>query len=197
MHVTATILERALLLDEKSQKVVEELLGERFLEGSVPRVAQRQIKFAIFMTQTARIRDVLHGWGKLMSKSASSTHPSQDWPIVICVFLMVVLVMDKTIGDAWYFCEANIEHGRRDAMEERKQFGKLVALTQTELFERCKEIFHWRYRTRKFEKSSFNPVRDGLEAWQGQVPDAEVKELTWNLQSIVRDFGKIPMNLIS
>ncbi|PMD16157.1 hypothetical protein NA56DRAFT_322715 [Hyaloscypha hepaticicola] len=191
MHITVTILERCLVLDEKSHKDVEELLGERFPKISAPRVAQRQIKLAVFMTQTARIRDVLHGWGRLMSKTASPTHLSRNWPTAICVFLMMVLVIDKVIGAAWYFCEASIVHERRDATEERRQFMKLVSVTQTELFERCKEIFHSRYKTREGGKLSFNPVRDGLDAWNGQVPayrpDA-VKELTRDLQSIVRDF---------
>lgn len=196
MHITVTILERFLMLDTKSQKAVEKLLGERFPERSAPLVAQRQIKLAVFMGQTARVRDVLHGRGRLMSKTASPTHLSQDWPTAICVFLMMVLVMDKVIGAAWFFCEAIIRHGVKDAVEERKHFMELVTLTQTELFKRCKEIFHSRYKTREGGNLSFNPVRDGVEAWQKQVPNAEVKELTWNLQSIVRDFGKVHVNLI-
>lgn len=196
MHVAATILERALVLDEISQNCVEELLGEKFHERSAPRVAQRQIKLAIFMTQAARIRYVLHGWGRLMSRPGSTTTRSQDWPTAICVFLMMVLVMDKIIGAAWYFCEANILHDRRDAREERKKFMELVTLTQTELFERCKEIFHSRYNTREGGNLSFNPVRDGVEAWQKQVPNADVKALTRDLQAVVQEFGKTPSNLI-
>ena len=88
MHITVTILERSLVLDEKSQKVVEELLNERYPERSAPRLAQRQMKLAIFMTQIARIRDVLRRWGRLMSKTAPPTHLSRDWPTAICVFLM-------------------------------------------------------------------------------------------------------------
>jgi hypothetical protein len=198
MHVAATILERSLLLDEMSRNCVEELLGEKFHELSAPRVAQRQIKLAIFMTQTARIQDVLHGWGRLMSKTASKTNLSQDWPTAICVFLMMVLVMDKVIGSAWFFCEVNIQHDRRDAMEERRHFMELVTLTQTELFERCKEIFHTRYKTGKGGNLSFNPVRDGVEAWhwQKQVPNTEARALTRDLRVIVQEFGKTPRNLI-
>jgi hypothetical protein len=190
MHIAATILERSLVLDSESLKSVEELTGERYPEWSAPRVAQRQIKLAFFMTQSSRIRDVLRGWGRLMWKSSPSKNLSQDWATAICVFLTVVLVMDKIIGSAYYFCGANIQYGRGDPVKEREEFTKLVKVLQTELFDRCKEIFHWRYRSRKWGKDSFNPIRDGILAWREQVPSPEVVEFTWDLRRIVAEFRK-------
>jgi hypothetical protein len=106
---------------------------------------------------------------------------------------MIVLTLDKTIRSAWYFCEANIRLGRGEPETERRAFNKLILLAERELFERCKELFHRRYGTRKGGKESINPIGHGIHSWQGKEPDADVIELVDDLRAIMREFGK-PFN---
>jgi hypothetical protein len=195
MHVTAVILERSLTLDEESLSQVQQELQEEFPEGSAPRCAQRQIKLAFFMLQEKRINKVLKDWGNMMWSTSNTTSKDNEWATAFSVFLMMILVTDKILGAAWYFCEANIAHGRNEAASERRQFQKLVELTEKELFQRCKEIFHWKFKTRKGGKEACNPIRDGIEAFHSKSKSApvedNVKYLVLDLQAIVGDFGKI------
>jgi hypothetical protein len=195
MHVTAVILERSLTLDDESQSQVQQQLQEEYPEGSAPRCAQRQIKLAFYFMQEKRIMRVLKDWGNMMWSTSNNTSKDSEWAIAFSVFLMMILVTDKILGAAWYFCEANIQHGRKEANSERKLFQKLVELTEKELFERCKEIFHWKFKTRKGGKEACNPIRDGIEAFQSKSKSASVDEsvgnLVWELRSIVGDYGKL------
>jgi hypothetical protein len=195
MHVTAVILERSLTLDDESQYQVQQQLNEEYPEGSAPRCAQRQIKLAFYFLQERRIMRVLKDWGNMMWSTSNNTSKDNEWATAFSVFLMMILVTDKILGAAWYFCEANIQHGRREAVSERRQFQKLVELTEKELFERCKEIFHWKFKTRKGGKEACNPIRDGIEAFQSKSKsapiDGSVRSLVGDLQSIVGEFGKI------
>lgn len=194
MHVTAVILERSLTLDDESHSQVEQELHQEFPEGSAPRCAQRQIKLAFFMLQEKRINRVLKDWGNMMWSTSNNTSKDNEWAIAFSVFLMMILVTDKILGAAWYFCEANIAHGRSEATSERRQFQKLVELTEKELFERCKEIFHWKFKTRKGGKEACNPIRDGIEAFHSKSKSApvddNVKNLVWDLQAIVGEFDQ-------
>jgi hypothetical protein len=195
MHVTSVILERSLTLDDESHNQVQQQLQEEFPEGSAPRCAQRQIKLAFFMLQEKRINKVLKDWGNMMWSTSNNTSKDNEWAVAFTVFLTMILVTDKILGAAYYFCEANIAHGRNEANSERKQFTKLVELTEKELFQRCKEIFHWKFKTRKGGKEACNPIRDGIEAFQSKSKsapvDSNVKYLVSDLQAIVRDFGEI------
>jgi hypothetical protein len=195
MHVTAVILERSLTLDDESQSQVQQQLQEIYPEGSAPRCAQRQIKLAFYFLQEKRIMKVLKDWGNLMWSTSNHTSKDNEWATAFSVFLMMILVTDKILGAAWYFCEANITHRRHDPISERRQFQKLVTLTEKELFERCKEIFHWKFKTRKGGKEACNPIRDGIEAFQSKSKlasvDGSVSGLVWELQAIVGDYGKI------
>lgn len=195
MHVTAVILERSLTLDDESHNQVQQQLQEEFPEASAPRCAQRQIKLAFFMLQEKRINKVLKDWGNMMWSTSNNTSKDNEWAVAFTVFLTMILVTDKILGAAYYFCEANIAHGRNEANSERKQFLKLVELTEKELFQRCKEIFHWKFKTRKGGKEACNPIRDGIEAFQSKSKSApvddNVKCLVSNLQAIVGDFGEI------
>jgi hypothetical protein len=195
MHVTAVILERSLTLDDESHNQVQQQLQEEFPEGSAPRCAQRQIKLAFFMLQEKRINKVLKDWGNMMWSTSNNTSKDNEWAVAFTVFLTMILVTDKILGAAYYFCEANIVHGRNEANSERNQFLKLVELTEKELFQRCKEIFHWKFKTRKGGKEACNPIRDGIEAFQSKSKSApvddNVKYLVSDLQAIVGDFGEI------
>ena len=194
MHVNAVILERSLTLDDESQIQVQQQLQEIYPDGSAPRCAQRQIKLAFYFLQEKRIKKVLTEWGSMMWSTSNNISKDNEWATAFSVFLMMILVTDKILGAAWYFCENNIEHRQRDPISERRQFQKLVELTEKELFERCKEIFHWKFKTRKGGKEACNPIRDGVEAFQSKSKSAPVdgcvRSLVWELQSIVVEYGK-------
>ena len=189
MHITGTIIERSLVLDTESIEKVQHHLQQEYPPRSAPRCVQRQIKLAVFLIQRERVISVLKEWGSIMWKD------DKNWPVAFCVFVMLTLVMDKTVGSAYYFCENRIANRGYEASSERSTFGKLVRLTQTELFERCKEIFHWKYKTRKGGKEAINPIRDGRDAFKGKAAnDGDndgVISLVGNLQTVVREFGKV------
>ncbi len=131
----------------------------------------------------------------MMWSTSSNTSKDNEWATAFSVFLMMILVMDKMLGAAWYFCEGNIAHRRNDPSSERRKFEKLAELTEKELFERCKEIFHWKFKTRKGGKEACNPIRDGIEAFQSKSKsapiDGSVKSLVGELRTIAEDFGKM------
>lgn len=192
MHVTSVILERSLILDQESLRIVEDHLQQEFPRRSAPRCAQRQIKLAFFLLQQGRIWMVLKDWGHMMWATTSSTAKDKDWAVAFGVFLMLVLVMDKTLGAAYYFCEGRIKHHGHQAPTEREAFQELVRLTQKELFDRCKEIFHWKFKTRKGGKEACNPIRDGIDAFQRKAKpvDHDVSRFVKDLQKIAGEFGK-------
>ncbi len=195
MHVTAVILERSLVLDGVSQLHVQQQLNEEYPAKSAPRCAQRQIKLAFYFLQEKLIMQVLKNWGVMMWSTSNHTSKDIEWATAFSVFLMMILVTDKILGAAWFFCEANIQHERTDAVWERRQFQNLVDLTERELFERCKEIFHWKFKTRKGGKEACNPIRDGIEAFESKSKsapvDGSVRCLVRDLKAIVDEFGKI------
>lgn len=193
LHVTAVILERSLILDELSLRKVSNHLGQEFPSKSAPRCAQRQIKLAFFVLQQRRIQRVLKDWGSMMWTTNSSLGKDKEWATAFCVFIMLILVMDKTLGAAYYFCEGRILHHGQDEDKERTEFERLVRLTQKELFERCKEIFHWKFKTRKGGKEACNPIRDGIDAFTGKTKgplDGDVAALVEELQILTGGFRK-------
>jgi hypothetical protein len=195
MHITSTILERSLILDGPSLQTVSSHLHQKYPTDTAPRCAQRQIKLAFFLLQQRRINRVLKDWGAMMwatNTSSSSAPKDKEWATAFCVFIILILVMDKTLGAAYYFCEGRIVHDGLDEGRERGLFGNLVRLTQKELFERCKEIFHWKFKTRKGGKEACNPLRDGNDAFVGKIGelDGDVARLVGDLQGLVGGFGK-------
>lgn len=193
MHVTAVILERSLILDPNSLHQVENHLQQQFPERSAPRCAQRQIKLAFFLLQRRRIEKVLKDWGSMMWATNPNKSKDKEWALAFSVFVTLILVMDKTLGAAYYFCEGRIQNHGYAAGRERAEFDSLVRLAQKELFERCKEIFHWKFKTRKGGKEACNPIRDGTEAFQGKSKsvDPDVVMFVRDLQTVVGEFGKI------
>lgn len=191
IHVTSTILGRSLVLDQASIEDVQAHLGQQYPCLSAPRGAQRQMKLAFYMEQTPRIMRVLGQWGKLMRSTAGSDKKWDDkkWATAFCVFIMLTLIMDKTIISACYFCEGRIKFRGRDAKTERAKFENLKRLMETELFEKCKEIFHCRYKTRKGGSERCNPIRDGVAAWRGEAVDRRTLDLVDEMRRVVRDFG--------
>lgn len=189
IHIASTILERSLILDKASISNVQAHLGQEYPILSAPRGAQRQIKLAVFMEQRPRIVRVLRQWGRLMR---STTRAEKNWPTAFCVFILLTLIMDKTIVAAHHFCEGRIKFRGRDAQSERETFENLKRLMETSLFERCKEIFHCRYKTRKGGNERCNPVRDGIAAWRGNEVEGRTARLIADIQRVVRDFGTCP-----
>jgi len=123
-----------------------------------------------------------------------ATNPSatkdKEWALAFSTFLILILVMDKTLGAAFYFCEGRVKHHGYPASTERESFQELVRLTQKELFDRCKEIFHWKFKTRKGGKEACNPIRDGIDAFQGKskTVDHDVVRFVMELQRIVGEY---------
>ena len=191
IHVASTILERSLVLDKASLDDVQAHLGHEYPGNSAPRGAQRQIKLAVFMEQRPRIERVLKQWGKLMR---STTRAEKNWPTAFCVFIVLTLTMDKTIAAAHHFCEGRIKFRGRDAKTERETFENLRRLMETNLFQRCKEIFHCRYKTRKGGNERCNPIRDGTSAWRGEEVDGRTARLIDDIQRVVREFGMCSPN---
>jgi hypothetical protein len=193
MHVIFTILERSLILDAKSLQLVENELQEHFEPASAPRCAQRQIKLAFFNLQCLRAGTFLKVLGQLLWTTSPSKQKSESWVISFCLLLLLTLAIDKNIISAHYLCESRIMHDGQDPKMERAAFEKLITLTERELFERSKEIFHWKFRTRKGGKEACNPIRDGAAAFgRFAVPEARTAELVLDLQELVQDFGTYP-----
>tara|TARA_R110002060_G_scaffold69769_1_gene78390 strand:- start:256 stop:981 length:726 start_codon:yes stop_codon:yes gene_type:complete len=193
MHVTSVILERSLFLDQNSLQQVQDHLGQEYHRRSAPRCAQRQIKLAFFMLQQRRIQSVLKDWGAMIWATNPSATKDKEWALAFSTFLILILVMDKTLGAAFYFCEGRVKHHGYPASTERESFQELVRLTQKELFDRCKEIFHWKFKTRKGGKEACNPIRDGIDAFQGKskTVDHDVVRFVMELQRIVGEYGKL------
>jgi len=190
MHVTSVILERSLFLDQNSLQQVQDHLGQEYHRRSAPRCAQRQIKLAFFMLQQRRIQSVLKDWGAMIWATNPSATKDKEWALAFSTFLILILVMDKTLGAAFYFCEGRVKHHGYPASTERESFQELVRLTQKELFDRCKEIFHWKFKTRKGGKEACNPIRDGIDAFQGKskTVDHDVVRFVMELQRIVGEY---------
>jgi hypothetical protein len=186
IHVASSILERSLILDEVSLGDVQAHLGHEYPSQSAPRGVQRQMKLAVFMEQRPRIERVLKQWGKLMRSTARAEN---NWPTAFCVFIVLTLIMDKTIAAAQIYCEGRIKFRGRDVKTERETFENLRRLMETCLFQRCKEIFHCRYKTRKGGNERCNPIRDGAAAWRGKNVDERTVRLIDDVQQVVRDFG--------
>ncbi|PQE15219.1 fungal zn binuclear cluster domain containing protein [Rutstroemia sp. NJR-2017a WRK4] len=210
IHIACSILERSLILDDESTKLVEGRLGEEYPPDSAPRCAQRQIKVAFFMTQQDRIKEVLREWGQLMWTSNRATTNERKWAIGFSVLLVLTLVMDKTLGLSWctyVSCsslspsrrdvltdecssQSRVKHGGKEAEMEKNEFQERVKVTQTNLFERCKEILHSKFKTRKGGKESFNPIRDGDGAWRGKVIDETIAGFVDDIRGVVQEFDQ-------
>jgi hypothetical protein len=95
MHITYTILERPLILDEKSLQRAQEALQVKYASTSSPRYASRQIKVAISNTQLQRVIAILEQWGKLMWSSSIETTEEEQWGFGFSVLIMIFLAIDK------------------------------------------------------------------------------------------------------
>lgn len=190
MHITSTILERSLVLDPDSINQVQTHLRQQYPARSAPRCAQRQIKLTFFKVQRDRIVAILKEWGAMMWTIHNAANSTDKWAIGFSTFIMLTLVIDKTLGSAYYLCESRIEHRGADAEAERREFRELINLTETKLFDRCKEIFHWKFKTRKAGKEACNPIRDGIDAFKGRPVSEAITRLVGDLEGIKRDFGR-------
>lgn len=169
---------------------VQDYLQQQYPPRSAAKCAQRQIKLAFFIVQQKRISDVLRNWGVLMWSSNKSMSNEQKWAVSFSVLLILILVMDKTLESAYYFSEGMIKHHGFDEKSEKAELRQLVELTQTVLFERCKEIFHSSFKTRKGGKEACNPIRDGIRAFRGRPVNEGISRLVWDLEALIREFGK-------
>ncbi|KAG0650084.1 hypothetical protein D0Z07_3228 [Hyphodiscus hymeniophilus] len=197
IHVTSTILERSLILDDDSMHTVETYFHTKYPKRSAARCATRQVKLAFFEVQQKRIMKVLESWGSMMWTNNKGTSTDKKWAISFSVFLALILSIDKTLGLAYYFCEGRIANRGYAASSERKRFQELVRLTQAELFERCKEIYHSSFKTRKNGKEACNPIRDGMAAFKDRSVAEPIEDFVQELRSIAREFGKPPQSIFN
>jgi hypothetical protein len=93
MHVTSTILEASLCLDDDSMYKVENHLQEKYPENSASRCASRQIKVAFLEVQEARIAKVLETWGNMMWTANKNTPNEKKWAWSFSVLIALTLVM--------------------------------------------------------------------------------------------------------
>lgn len=94
------------------------------------------------------------------------------------------------LKSAYLFCETEIRQRGASARSERAKFRDLVRLTEKELFDRCKEIFHTSFKTRKGGKEACNPIRDGIGGFRGKAVNEGISRFVWDLEAVLRDFGK-------
>ncbi len=125
-----------------------------------------------------------------MWSSNKSTPSDKRWAISFSVLLTLILAIDKTLGQGYYFCEGKIEHHGAEEASERRKFQELVRFTQAELFERLKEIFHSSFKSRKNGKEACNPIRDGMGAFKDRNVDGAIERFVEALRVISRAFGE-------
>jgi len=130
---------------------------------------------------------VLEDWGKEMWTSNKHTPPEKKWAITFSVLVTLTLVVDKILASTYSVCETEIKKGA-DPRAERATFRDLVRLTEKELFDRCKEIFHTSFKTRKAGKEAYNPIRDGKGAFRGKAVNEGISRFVWDLDAVMRDF---------
>jgi hypothetical protein len=126
---------------------------------------------------------VLEGWE---SRISASSHPAKDneWAITFSVLLIIILVIDKALGSAYYCCKGKIQYSGCNAEEERARFEDLARLTQTVVFERFKERFHKKFKTRQGGEESCNTIRGGVKSFNGKSKCIRVDN---NVKIFVRD----------
>jgi len=167
---------------------VESYLQQQFPKRSAARLAQRQIKLAFYEIQRSRISKVLEEWGSQMWTSNKNQPPEKKWAITFGVLVTLTLVTDKILEASYYFCEGQIKHRGANPKTERAKFQDLIRVMEKELFDRCKEIFHTSFKTRKAGKEAYNPIRDGQGAFKGKTVNEGISRFVWDLESLMRDF---------
>ena len=190
MHVATSVLEKNLALDNLSANDVQMHLGHSYSEKAVARCVQRQIKLAFFQSQMKRINKVLAEWSHMMWSVGNPAGNDNKWAVSFCVFLLTTLVMGKMRANGHYYCENNIRYKGAEPTFERAKLTELLKNGEIQVFARCKEIFHSKFKTRKGGKEACNPIRDGLEAFRGRPVEDGIKDLTYDLQGVIKQFGK-------
>ncbi|TVY28877.1 hypothetical protein LHYA1_G002094 [Lachnellula hyalina] len=189
MHITTSIMERTLNLDPDSIGRVQNQLQQQYPEKTTAKCVQKQIKYAFYLGQQIRINKVLKDWGNMMWTIHNTVNNDKKWATSFCVFLILTLTIGKINGQMYYFCEGRIEHFGANPKSERAKCNQLMHLTEKELFDRCKEIFHWKFKTRKGGKEACNPIRDGVDSFRTKPVDSAIRNLTYGLQSVVREYA--------
>jgi len=182
-HVICTLIDRSFYLDQDSYESARRQLKYEFPRDASPSLVQRELKFIFFAGQAERIRTVLQEWGKSIRKDLDSRNYWTDF----CVLAMMCLVMDKTILSAYelhlYRMEVNLETNDRKLRE-------LAGIIETELFQKSKEIFHGRHKTRKGGNLLKEEI--GPRSSQDQGRDRWSLKMRNELRLLVCRIGKTP-----
>ncbi|KAG9241486.1 hypothetical protein BJ878DRAFT_225437 [Calycina marina] len=189
VHVVETILGRTLSLDQHSLQQVERHSGRRYPPRSASRCLQRQVKLAFYKVQQDRILKVLENWGFMMWTGRKDTPLDKRWATSFTILLTLILVINKTLEAAYRFCESQINYHNANPIRERAKLHELVRLTEKELFERFKEIFHSSFKTTKGGKRSCNPIRDNTNAFRDKPVSDRVQRLVLELKNVMHDYG--------
>lgn len=118
--------------------------------------------------------EVLEEWGKVMWTPNRRDSLTTCWATTFSVLSLLILVMDKTINTSIMLTNRNSKYQLGENIADESAEGEnakgLPRLIEGQLFERCKEIFHATFKTRKVGKESFNPIRDASSRSFGAEP---------------------------
>lgn len=157
-HVICSLIDRSFLLDQESYDNARKQLKHEFPRHAAPNLVQRQLKYIFFQGQQKRIISVLKSWGKSIRQIDKPS--STLWTADFCVLSMLCLIMDVTISSAYELHVYRMETHRETNDRELRN---LAGTIEEELFQKAKEIFHLRHRTRRGGRESYNPLRDGID----------------------------------
>ena len=189
MHIMSTILERGMSLDADSIALIEQELNVQ--NGfRKPRYLQRQVKHVFFSMYRERVVQNLRSWGAMMWTIHNRNTLAQQWTTTFAIFVLLTLVIDKMLFAIHSYHGQIEKHQTRDESEnDRVRLQELERLIMSEIFVRCKEIFHWKFKTRKAGREATNPIRDGLDAFRGTTVDSNIDDFVRTLQEIVLTYG--------
>ncbi len=122
-------------------------MGQDFPHKMMPIMVQKPIKLALIYSQAEQVGQVLKEWGSRIW-DRSSGDKGGEWATLFSVLTILSLLADKIIVAGHTLSEAMISFQGCDLSQERDEFRWMASLVETELFGRCKEIFHWKFQTR-------------------------------------------------
>lgn len=195
MHISFSILESQFSIHESSVPDVESLLGQELPARTPPVVLQKQLKLVLYVSQEKRIIEVLRGFGSQMWSSSLPKNRGDQWISLFCLMSLLAMAADKIIVAARTQRDARIIFQESYVLQKEEEVSvrNLEQLIRREFFDRCTEIFHWKFKTRKGGKEACNPIRDGFETLQGKGVDSQLEsgamEFVKELQNLAASMG--------
>lgn len=187
-HVNCTIIDRSLLLDQGSYELVQRRFMKNFPREAAPRVVQRQLKCMLFSGRQDRLRSVLQKWSKSIRGIKKKT-----WLIDFCVLAVIVLCCDLTIKSAH---ESHLFKLKTNRETNDRELLNITRYIETEIFQKAKEVFHARHKTRMGGKASSNPMAEDFDSRisEGRNHDWWTPTLVAELRQLIIEIGKSRAN---